>query len=67
MSCPACDGVPEGDRRRLLEPLCERHLSEVPALSEEVLRAAFEAGQRARQACLDAYVPPMLPSGLRFR
>ncbi len=63
--CPVCAGETD-PRELLLRGLCEKHLAEVPPISDEVLRAAFEEGLRARQAAIDAYVPP-LPGGLRFR
>lgn len=65
MTCPVCAGE-TNPRELLLRSLCKEHLAEVPPIPGEVLRAAFEEGLRMRQACIDAYVPPIL-SDLRFR
>ena len=66
MTCPVCAGETD-PRELLLRGLCEKHLAEVAPIPEEVLLAAIMKGLRARQACIDAYVPPTLPDGLRFR
>jgi hypothetical protein len=68
MSCPECDRTNEKpDPRSVFRTLCPEHLARVVPLSEEVIQKAFEEGLRARQAMIDAFVPPQVPSGLRFR
>jgi hypothetical protein len=47
--------------------LSAEELVKVEPLAEEAILEAFEQGRQARQAFLDAFVPPWLPSGLRFR
>jgi len=66
MGCPVCAG--ETDQRELLlRSLCEKHFAEVAPIPEEVLLEALMEGMRARKACIDAYIPPVLPDGLRYR
>ncbi len=62
MRCPVCAGEIDPCRA-----LCAKHLAEMKPVSDEEILAAFEEGRRARQAAIDAYVPPQLPGGLRFR
>jgi len=66
LRCPVCAGETD-PRELLLRSLCDKHLAEAAPISDEVIRAAFEEGLRARRAAIDAYVPSMLPGGLRFR
>lgn len=65
-ACPVCAGETD-TRELLLRSLCEKHFAEGAPIPEEILLEAIMEGFRARRACLDAYVPPILPDGLRYR
>ena len=47
--------------------LTSEEFDKIEPLPPEMIEAALEEGLRARQAFLDAYVIPVIPSGLRFR
>ena len=64
--CPVCAESADS-RELLLRTRCAKHLAECEPISDEAIVAAFEEGLRARKAALDAYIPPRLAEGLRFR
>jgi hypothetical protein len=47
--------------------LTPEEMEKLEPIPDEMIQAALEEGYKARQAYLESYVVPCIPSGLRFR